>query len=183
MKIETLEHPWCNNDCGCGGASFNDVIDKINEVIDVLNGEQKEQKPVEQITDAEMKESMDAVRDFKVFVVGLARDFNITITHERDIDWHNFCAGLLTYLERNKPVELTEEDSVKPKFKPGMANVLKSLRPQKKENLPKWKPSEEQMQILRAVIDFATGKQSVFYTCHQPLLESLYNDLKKLKED
>ena len=71
---------------------------------------QKEQKPVEQITDAEMKRSMDAVRDFKVFVVGLARDFNITITHERDIDWHNFCAGLLTYLERNKPAERSEED-------------------------------------------------------------------------
>ena len=45
-----------------------------------------------------------------------------------------------------------------------------------------WKPSEEQMQILRTVIDFATGKQSVFYICHQPVLESLYNDLKKLSD-
>ena len=57
-----------------------------------------------------------------------------------------------------------------------VVNFLKSLR-------PCWKPSEEQMQILRTVIDFAMGKQSVFYTCHQPLLESLYNDLKKLMED
>jgi len=69
---------------------------------------QKEQKPVEQITDAEMKESMDAVTDFKVFAADLAKTFNIT--HKRDIDWHNFCAGLLTYLGRNKPVEWSEED-------------------------------------------------------------------------
>jgi len=69
---------------------------------------QKEQKPAEKITDAEMKESMDAVTDFKVFAADLAKTFNIT--HKRDIDWHNFCAGLLTYLGRNKPVEWSEED-------------------------------------------------------------------------
>ena len=47
---------------------------------------------------------------------------------------------------------------------------LKSTRPQ-----PHWKPSEEQMEWLKDVIE------TVPMTCRQQVpLESLYNDLKKL---
>ena len=41
-KIEKLERRYIGPDTGCGGATFSDVIDKINEIVDVLNGEQKE---------------------------------------------------------------------------------------------------------------------------------------------
>ena len=100
----------------------------------------------------------------------------------------------LAWLEKQKeqkPVEWSEEDSVKPKFKPGMANVLKSLRPQKKRECndcamffggkctkPHWKPSEEQMEAL----DFAVTY--LFSTKQNPTyLRDLYDDLKKLMED
>ena len=36
--IEKLEHRWADGFSACGGASLDDVIDKINEIIDVLNG-------------------------------------------------------------------------------------------------------------------------------------------------
>ena len=50
----------------------------------------------------------DEVSKFKVFAAYLANLFNIT--YRRDIDWHNFCAGLFTYLKRQKPAEWSEED-------------------------------------------------------------------------
>ena len=40
MKIEKLERRYIGPNTGCGGATFSDVIDKINEIVDVLNGEQ-----------------------------------------------------------------------------------------------------------------------------------------------
>ena len=39
MKIEKLERRYIGPNTGCGGATFSDVIDKINEIVDVLNGE------------------------------------------------------------------------------------------------------------------------------------------------
>ena len=119
---------------------------------------QKEQQPAECIIDKEMKQSMDALHDFKVFATDLAKTFNIT--HERDIDWHNFCAGLLTYLERNKPAEWSEEDewllkriitdvecqeiaeNITPSDAKERIAWLKSLRPQPIAKLPKWKQVE-----------------------------------------
>lgn len=115
----------------------------------------KEQKPAECITDEEMKRSMDSVHDFKVFAAGLAKEFNIT--HRRDIDWHNFCAGLLTYFEQNKQAEWSEAEKDKVirylhERDGGMlwttATIIANdicgiLHPR-----PHWKPSEEQMKAL-----------------------------------
>lgn len=54
---------------------------------------------------------------------------------------------------------------------------LKSLRPQ-----PHWKPSEEQMNYLRAEVSEAKRKHEASVSGYTParILESLYNDLKKL---
>lgn len=38
-RIEKLEEPYLDCSSGCGGASFSEVIIKINEIVDVLNGE------------------------------------------------------------------------------------------------------------------------------------------------
>ena len=54
-----------------------------------------------------------------------------------------------------------------------MENWLKSLKPQ-----PQWKPTEEQLHCFKCVIDFY--KTKVDDTIVQSLLDSLYNDLKKL---
>lgn len=35
--IQKLEQSVIGTDYGCGGASFSEVIDKVNEVIDALN--------------------------------------------------------------------------------------------------------------------------------------------------
>ena len=51
---------------------------------------------------------MDDIHNFKVAVTNLAKTFKIRIDHDRDIDWHNFCASLLTYLKRH--AEWSEED-------------------------------------------------------------------------
>lgn len=60
---------------------------------------------------------------------------------------------------------------------------LKSLRPQKKEDLPKWKPSEEQMKALELVVNFLKPRKDTYEPKKVNALESLYNDLKKLMED
>lgn len=54
-----------------------------------------------------------------------------------------------------------------------MENWLESLKPQ-----PQWKPTEEQLHCFKCVIDFY--KTKVDDTIVQSLLDSLYNDLKKL---
>ena len=55
---------------------------------------------------------------------------------------------------------------------------FKFLRPQKKEDLPKWKPSKEQMKALESCFcEFGEGYPD------EDGLRSLYNDLKKLMED
>ena len=58
-----------------------------------------------------------------------------------------------------------------------IADKLNSLRPQ-----PKWKPSEVQMQVLGRLIKFAGGN-AVFCLDNIPIADSLYTDLKKLKEE
>ena len=144
-------------------------------------------KPAECISDAEMKQSMDAVHDFKVFAADLAKTFNIT--YKRDIDWHNFCAGLLTYLERNKPAEWSEDDNLMASsiidtlklFEhrgatdmkiDWLENRLQLLRPQHH-----WKPSEKQMNKLNVAIrcyENEWGEDAA------KSLDDLYEELKKL---
>lgn len=102
---------------------------------------------------------------------------------------------MLAYLKKRKeqkPAEWNEEDDElvedliklakyysdtedETEFKPHIS-WLKAL-PERFNSRPHWKPSEEQMQYLLAVINDPnnTGAES----CHL-ILESLYNDLKKL---
>lgn len=105
---------------------------------------QRLQKPAEDITDIDER-NKEFVRDFNVFAANLAKQFHIT--HRCDIEWHNFCAGLLTYLKFNRPAEW------------------------------KWKPSEWQMAMLRAVLNDNNnmGSESANLA-----LKSLYSDLQKL---
>lgn len=42
--IQKLEHCVRGTDNGCSGASFSEVIDKVNEVIDALNQLLKEEE-------------------------------------------------------------------------------------------------------------------------------------------
>ena len=48
--IQKLEQRVIGTDYGCGGASFSEVIDKVNEVIDYINS-QPEEKPSEDLND------------------------------------------------------------------------------------------------------------------------------------
>jgi hypothetical protein len=48
--IQKLEHCVRGTDYGCGGASFSEVIDKVNEVIDYINS-LPEEKPSEDLLD------------------------------------------------------------------------------------------------------------------------------------
>ena len=106
---------------------------------------------------------------------------------------YDFQAKELLKLIKQKPAEWSEEDEKKrkglikgledrmgfgwasdPFSREEYIEWLKSLRPQKKEDLPKWKPREEQMKALWEVYE-GGEKQSA--------LASLYADLKKLMED
>lgn len=40
--IEKLEHCYILENSGHGGPSFNDVIDKINELVEAVNGLEKQ---------------------------------------------------------------------------------------------------------------------------------------------
>ena len=63
-----------------------------------------EQKPAECITG----QSMDNLSCFKQYAATLAKDYGIGFT--RNIDWHNFCAGIMLYFERINNAEWSEED-------------------------------------------------------------------------
>ena len=86
--------------------------------------------------------------------------------------------------KEQKPAEWSEEDernkdaiidAITVQYSPGirdnLTNWLKSLRPQ-----PHWKPSEEQMKHLERCFSHGHTQQLP----NQHVLESLYNDLKKL---
>lgn len=51
--IQKLEQRVIGTDYGCGGASFSEVIDKVNEVIDFINSLQQEQP--EELLDSQQK--------------------------------------------------------------------------------------------------------------------------------
>lgn len=155
--------------------------------------EQKEQKPVKihNPTDKELEAHHKQLHDFKVFAAKQAREHHISFVH--DFEWEAFCGELLSYFnEQQKPAEWSEEDE-------DMLNSCISSIEEAKENRyayketdgdtsydheiawlkslrPSWKPSEEQMEILQYVCTQSSHpNQKVI-----PVLESLYNDLKKL---
>ena len=70
-------------------------------------------------------------------------------------------------------------------WKPNKDKVSDNLHPEEMPLTPKecfWKPSEEQMEALDKIIGYTLGNKR-FYPQDLPVIESLYNDLKKLKED
>lgn len=67
----------------------------------------------------------------------------------------------------------------KERIERSLVERLKSLK--NRGNFPKWKPSEEQMEVLEKLIRFAHGG-GLFYTQDFPIADSLYNDLKKLED-
>ena len=132
----------------------------------------KEQKHVEvrTPTDEEIEEARKQLHEFKVFVVKMADKHQVCFSYDHDFEWDNFCGEILYYLNGNqKPVEWSG-----PKFKPGMENVLKSLR-------PSWKPSEEQMRSLEYFIKlWGDSDEQRKYTKVFNDVKSLYEQLKKL---
>ncbi len=73
-------------------------------------------------------------------------------------------------MDGDKPTGVKQDITThKESFKAGVNWILKSVRPQNH-----WKPSKEQMQALLSKEEGWPPRQKV--------LESLYNDLKKLKE-
>lgn len=62
-KIEKLERRYIGPDTGCGGATFSDVIDKVNEIIDALNG--KEDPELRESEDERIRKGiLQSVKDF-----------------------------------------------------------------------------------------------------------------------
>lgn len=134
---------------------------------------------------------------FKMRVSELAKKYNIS--HQRDIDWHNFVAEV-EELTRPELAEWSEEDEEKlervddllwildsyigddcsiseeitQRLREEIENVLcpflKSLRPQ-----PHWNPSEEQMEALADTLEDMPEHYKPKCT-----LESLERDLEKL---
>ena len=114
---------------------------------------QKEQKPVEP-SDDELQRHQDELYDFKVFATKQAKENHISFVH--DFEWNNFCAEILSYF--NQPVEWSDEEIehlytlasyIKSsgyeddgEFLEGVANKLKSLRPQPKLG---WSTKDKQM--------------------------------------
>ena len=110
---------------GIGQESFGEeVLERFREYKEDEDLDEKDQKPDENITDEEIKLAMDDIHNFKVAVTDLAKTFNIRIDHDRDIDWHNFCASLLTYLKRY--AEWSEEEKKTISF---VIDVLRANHP------------------------------------------------------
>jgi len=159
---------------------------------------EEEQKPEESITDKEINQAMDDIHNFKVAVTDLAKTFNIRIDHDRDIDWYNFCASLLTYLKRHaewseedadilncciSSIEEAKENRYAYKETDGDTSYdreiawLKSLLscPKPSKPLDDWKPTKEQ---LDALLEAAREKEIDREDGN--VLYQLYDQLKKL---
>ena len=193
VLINTVHNEYPN---GIGQESFGEeVLERFREYKEDEYPDEKEQKPI--ISAEEMNQAMDDIHNFKVAVTDLAKTFNIRIDHDRDIDWHNFCAELLTYLKRH--AEWSEEDKKTISF---VIDILRANHPDgffktspagdihvigittedlvKKLNSllspPKssgnWKPTEEQLIELRCAISGCSFETSI--------LEELENQLKAL---
>ena len=83
--------------------------ERIEEMLDYLE-KQKEQKPAEihEPSDDELERHQKELYDFKVFAARQARENRISFVH--DFEWNNFCEGLLSYFNEQKPAEWSEED-------------------------------------------------------------------------
>lgn len=55
-------------------------------------------------------EKAEALPEFERFVLDLAGQYDITAG--RDMDWHNFCAGLLSYLKYKGKNWLDEDNTI-----------------------------------------------------------------------
>ena len=93
----------------------------------------------------------------------------------------------IAYLEKQKPVEWSEEDKsmiewliytaipsiqCDTSWKRKVLTRLKSLKPQSH-----WKPSDEQLDIIEMILTDEAMDDNI-----RSILETLYNDLKKLRE-
>jgi len=153
---------------------------KMEELIDEYHNQQQPAEP----SDDELQRHQDELHDFKVFAAKQAREHHISFVH--DFEWNNFCGELLSYFnERQKPAEWSEEDEKWMKLaihscemcgNPVTASWLKSLR-------PSWKPSEEQMSILKKAVEHYRNDWVGATIKEQNALTSLYEQLKKLKSD
>ena len=99
------------------------------------------------------------------------------------------CTKIVVWLEKQKPVEWSEEDENRLKnlydvidkcdwntaSKEGFKKFLKSLKPQPKQD---WKPSDEQLDIIEMILTDEAMDANI-----HSILETLHNDLKKLREE
>lgn len=130
---------------------------------------QKEQKPIEP-SDDELQRHQDELYDFKVFAAKQAKEHHISFVH--DFEWHNFCAGLLSYFNEQKPVEWSEKEfgmlfdiehylngtlQLTPDRKIKCISFLKSLRPQSKKE---WsKEDENKLNHILEIVHIASGSE------------------------
>ena len=146
-------------------------------ILHFVNFVQKEQKPAEwSEEDEEMLSSIAEcckygvrVSDDAIFwLKSLPERFNLQPKQEWSGEDEKTRLDTIRILETASPIP-QDNGKVQLRFSKNIL-WLKSLRPQ-----PGWKPSEQQMQTLKDVIDRAP------LTCRQEVqLVSLYNDLKKL---
>ena len=99
---------------------------------------------------------------------------------EEDEKYLDYIIKYITHYDFNQDEMGTLEEYHK--LHNGAITWLKSLRPQKNEDLPKWKPSEEQMKGLKFFLDFHRSQRNAGTTNWREYdaVESLYEQLKKL---
>ena len=81
--------------------SLRDFIDNFPYSVE------KEEKPVKP-SDDELQRHQDELYNFKVFAAKQAKEHHILFVH--DFEWHNFCAGLLSYFNEKQKQDWSEED-------------------------------------------------------------------------
>ena len=175
-----------------GICGFGDTIDEalyqfLMEVLKI----QKEQKPAARENDfvSKPKNSVEILKHYLTWAT--------TEEENCPYSWKELADAIkdgIKALEEQKPAEWSEEDEIalgdlmwcikqareSAKDENDMGNIWfaeKWLQNRLKSLRPSWKPSEEQMQYLLAVINDPNniGAESCYMT-----IKSLYNDLKKL---
>lgn len=148
--------------------------------------EKQKQVEVKDPSKEELKAHNKILCDFKCFATKQAREHHIFFTH--DFEWDNFCEEILSYFNQYKVI-LKEKDAwccsaawacvrdseeYTGTEKVCIRQFLDRCNP---VSQPHWKPSEEQMKIFQeAVVYFGTS----WISRKQKILESLYEDLKRL---
>ncbi len=110
--IQKLEHCVKGTDYGCSGATFSEVIDKVNEVIDYINSlpEEKPSRDLEEavenyIAPIENDEGLDYInfngRDIKdAFIAGWNGSKEQMLKDAVEGEVENSCFGIV-YLRKN----------------------------------------------------------------------------------